>query len=238
MLGLILIFTTMDQLDLVSSQGEQLRQETQRFRRNGLVGDVQAVETYVKELEQRDIPAHALQTGQKAPDFTLNSGDGKKVTLSEELQRGPVILTWYRGGWCPYCNIQLDHLQKFLDRFKEAESSLIALSPELPRRNIATRERHQVAFEILTDTNNRVARQYGGVYVLNEEVKGYYGRMGALDYYYERNMNEFPVPATFIVDIDLTVRYAFVEADFRQRADPEQLLEAVIRLREEKKQGR
>src|ERR1700754_3550434 len=128
-LGVILIFTTMNQFDLASSQGDKLRRETERFRREGLVGDVQAIETYVKDLEKREIPELSLKVGQKGSDFTLPDGDGKIVTLRDELNNGPVILTWYRGGWCPYCNIQLDHLQKFVDRFSEAGAALIALSP-------------------------------------------------------------------------------------------------------------
>jgi len=226
----------MDQIEFMLSQADRLRQEAEWFHKNGRASDVEAIEAYVKELRVREIAKLALEPGQNAPDFTLPDGEGRMVTLSEELKKGPVILTWYRGGWCPYCNIQLNHLQKFVEKFSAAGATLIALSPELPRRNIATRDRHRVSFEILTDVNNGLAKKYGGVQVLNEEVKGYYGRMGVMDYYYDRKPEEFPVPATYVVDADFLVRYAFVEADFRRRAEPEQVLEAVLRLREEKRQ--
>jgi peroxiredoxin len=144
---------------------------------------------------------------------------GKAVNLSAEIKRGPVILTWYRGGWCPYCNLALAYLQRFLKQFREAGAELIAITPEKPDETLTTKEKHDLEFEVLTDEGNEVAKLYGGVHRLNEEVRGFYKNSGVLDHY-DNEIREFPVPATYIISPQSTVIYAFVESDYRQRAEP------------------
>lgn len=95
---------------------------------------------------------------------------GKPVSLRAELKRGPVILTWYSGGWCPYCNLALAYLQRYLSLFQEAGAELIAITPEKPDDTLSTKEKHALEFEVLTDETNSVAKLYGGVHKLNKEV--------------------------------------------------------------------
>jgi peroxiredoxin len=161
----------------------------------------------------------ALKMGEIAPDFTLKNATGKKITLSEEIKGGPIILTWYRGGWCPYCNLALAYMQRFLPQFIEAGAELIAITPEKPNESLSTREKHNLDFEVLTDEDNRVAKLYGGVHRLNKKTRDFYRERGVLDYY-QGDIQEFPVPATYIISREGSVLYAFVESDYRQRAEP------------------
>ena len=96
----------------------------------------------------------ALKVGDKAPQFTLKNALGKKVKLSTLLKNGNVVLTWYRGGWCPYCNRALQGWQEVLAEIKAQGATFVALTPELPDYSLSTKEKHQLTFEILTDLNN------------------------------------------------------------------------------------
>ena len=181
---------------------------------------------FIGETDPGAIKSHALKMGEPAPDFTLKNALGKAVTLSAEIKRGPVILTWYRGGWCPYCNLALAYMQRFLTQFREAGAELIAITPEKPDETLPTKEKHDLEFEVLTDEGNEIAKLYGGVHQLNKEVKDFYKDRGVLDHY-ENDINEFPVPATYIISPQGTVIYAFVESDYRQRAEPAFIVGAI-----------
>src|ERR1700744_4634127 len=174
-----------DQVAQTASLATALRAEAERFSAQADSASVRAMTDLVDDLGHSDLIARALKVGEPAPDFELPGSTGEKVRLAELLKHGPVILTWYRGGWCPYCNLQLHHLQAHLPRFEAAGATLVGLSPELPVKSVATGQRHQLGFPLLTDRNNSVAKKYGGVHRLNDGAKGYYGRMGVMDYYHE-----------------------------------------------------
>ncbi|TDO20274.1 peroxiredoxin-like family protein [Pedobacter duraquae] len=166
----------------------------------------------------------ALTVGDKAPDFELNNAVNRPVKLSTLLRSGPVILSWYRGGWCPYCNIQLRYLQSYLSQFKAAGARLVALSPELPDKSLSTTEKNELTFEVLTDYNNTVARQFNIAFTLNEELVDIYNNFHKLEDYNGVATNELPIPATYVIDTDGMIRYAFVDPDYRKRAEPAEIL--------------
>lgn len=188
----------------------------------------------IDELEKSKMKSSVLKPGETATEFSLKNALGEIVVLSNVLQNGPVILTWYRGKWCPYCNLALNYMQLYLDQFKEAGGNLIAITPERPDESLSTKERHGLKFEILTDEDNSVARNYGGVHDLRDHIKGFYHEKESGNHY-QPNEQVFPVPATYVIDQNLIVRYAFVEADYRLRADPEDILQILIELKTELK---
>ena len=110
-------------------------------------------------VKEAKIVEGAKQVGDQAPDFTLKNATGKKINLVSELKKGPVVLTWYRGGWCPYCNITMRAMQKELSAIKKSGASLIALTPELPDKTLTTKEKNNLDFEVLTDLNHLVAKK-------------------------------------------------------------------------------
>ena len=197
----------------------ELSEVENKFREENGAAAAAIFTDFIGEMDPADIKLHALKIGDRAPDFTLKNALGRSITLSAEINRGPVILTWYRGGWCPYCNLALAYLQRFLPQFRQAGAELIAITPEKPDETLTTKEKHDLEFEVLTDEGNKVARLYGGVHKLNTEVKDFYRDRGVLAHY-EGDVQEFPVPATYIISPEGIVLYAFVEADYRQRAEP------------------
>jgi len=181
-----------------------------------------------EEVLQSGIVDRALGSGDTAPDFSLPGLDGQGVRLGEELERGPVILSFYRGSWCPYCNIEFLALLDTVPRFHSRGAAVLAISPQVNNR----RDNPGVAgFADLADAENRVARQFGLVYPLGEEIRSIYRRFGLslLDYNGD-DSHEVPIPATYLVDRDFTIRYAHAHADITERAEPATLLEQVALL--------
>ena len=183
----------------------------------------------IEELNTSGIAKTALQVGDKVMDFELKNASDKMVKLSNILQKGPVVLTWYRGGWCPYCNIQLQYMQHQLPQFKEQGATLVALTPELPDKSLNTKEKNELEFEILTDLNNDVARKFGIVFTLNNElIKIYNGR---LETFNGVDTNELPIPATYVIGQGYIIKYAFVDPNHRHRAEPTHILSILKTLK-------
>lgn len=185
----------------------------------------------VEEVATSGIPDRALKTGDIAPDFSLSNALGHLITLKQCLYKGPVVLTWYRGGWCPYCNLTLRFLQHYLADFQQCGANLIALTPELPDRSLSTKEKNALDFEVLTDLNNAVAREFGLVFKLHPKVSDYYRDSFDLRWYYGHDREELPLAATYVIDQQSVIRYAFIDADYRKRAEPTDILEVLRGLR-------
>jgi peroxiredoxin len=174
----------------------------------------------LKAVDESGVVAAAKQLGDKAPDFALTNAKGKTVRLSDVLKKGPVVLTWYRGGWCPYCNLTLRALQKELPNFKAAGATLLALTPEVPDQSMSTAEKNELEFEVLSDIDSNVAREYGIVYKLTDDVAKIYEEKFGLSSYNGNDDNELPLAATYIIAQDGTITYAFLDFDYRKRAEP------------------
>jgi len=177
----------------------------------------------VVTVRKSGIVESAKNVGDAAPNFTLQNATNNAVQLEEYLKKGKVILTWCRGGWCPYCNFTLQHLQKELPNFNALGANLIALTPELPDHSMNTVDKNALNFEVLSDIDNKVAKEYGLVFYLGDEVARLYNESFNLIGYNGNKDNELPLAATYIIDQSGKIEYAFVEADYRVRAEPSEL---------------
>ena len=184
----------------------------------------------LKGLEKSKIISNALQGGNIAPDFELPNAVGKKVKLYDFLKAGPVILTWYRGGWCPYCNITLQYLQKALSDFKKENANLLALTPELPDSSLSTKEKNNLEFEVLSDIGNAIGKKYGVVYKLTPEVTEIYLNGFDLYGYNGDESNELPLAGTYIINQSGVIIYAFLDVDYRKRAEPVEIIKVLKEL--------
>ena len=183
------------------------------------------------DLEQSGIVGNSLKVGEKAPDFELPDPTGKLVKLSALLANGPVVLNFYRGEWCPYCNLEIHAFQQLLPKFQQADAQVVAISPEQPNNSLTLQEKHDLKFPVLSDAGNTVARRYGLVFTLNAALRPLYKGFG-VDIAARNGDDSFelPVPATYVVDASGTVRYAYANADYTQRAEPAAVLAAVQTL--------
>ena len=191
----------------------------------------------IKAVEKSGVEKSAKQVGEKAPGFTLKNPVGLEISLAGELKKGPVVLTWYRGGWCPYCNIALAAYQEKLPEFRKAGASFIALTPELPDKSMSTTEKLKLDFEVLTDLNHKVAKEYGIVFQLTPEVEKIYKARFDLTKFNgkEAGDKELPLSATYVIDQQGVIRWAFLSADYRERAEPADIVTFLEKLKTEKK---
>jgi peroxiredoxin len=183
-------------------------------------------ERAIEDLRQSGIAERVLPVGATAPEFELADGNGKTFRSAEALSRGRLVVSFYRGRWCPYCVAELESLQGILPQVQEAGASLVAISPQTPQHSGFTADQHQLRFPVLSDPGNRVARQFGLVYRLPQELEQLYRSI----FINLPNSNgdqswELPLPATYILERDGVVLYAFADADHMRRAEPADLLE-------------
>jgi len=179
----------------------------------------------LESVKMSGILEKALNVGDIAPNFKLNNALSEPVELYQYLKKGKVILTWYRGGWCPYCNLTLHELQNKLPEFEANGANLIALTPELPDKSLSTSEKHALKFEVLSDIGNKIGKKYGIVFKLTSDVANSYNKAFGLNEHNGDKSNELPLPATYIIDEDGKIVYAFLDADYRNRAEPGELIE-------------
>ena len=173
----------------------------------------------------------AVQVGQTAPDFSLPGVSGETVHLADLLTKGPVVLTFYRGGWCTYCNMQLRAYQSELPRLQELGATLVAVSPQTPDGSLSTAEKQELTFEVLSDLDSKVSRQYGLVFQVGAEMRERMAGLGVdLAQYNGTDSWELPVPATFVIGRDGLVWLAFVDPDYTRRLDPSKIIEVLENL--------
>jgi peroxiredoxin len=188
------------------------------------------MERHINELRS-GLAKAALKVGDQAPEIVLLNAKGKTVDVGTLLKRGPVIVTFYRGGWCPYCNLELRAFQKIRPEIEAAGAGLVAISPEKPDDTLSTAEKNALSFEVLSDVGQKVGRAFGLVYTFSDELKRAYQEFGR-DIPATNGADDWalPISATYIIGQDGTIIYAYTDADYRDRADPEDVLSFLKRV--------
>ena len=185
------------------------------------------MERHINEL-RNGLAKTALKAGDRAPPVVLTNAKGALVEVGTLLSRGPVIVTFYRGGWCPYCNLELRAFQKLLPEIKAAGASLVAISPEKPDDTLSTAEKNALDFEVLSDVGQKIGRAFGLVYTFSDELKWAYREFG-LDIPGKNGADEWalPISATYVIGQDGRIIYAYTDADYRDRAEPADVLKVL-----------
>ena len=184
----------------------------------------------MERVQASGVIGAALKVGQKAPDFTLPDAFGNPVSLSALLVSGPVVISFYRGEWCPFCNIQLRSLEQALPAMKRLGATLVAISPEKADHAIAAAEKNNLTFPVLTDFRNNVAQQFGIVFQVGQELQEFSKNAFKNDLALRNGEDsyELPVPATYVLDASGIIRFAHVEVDYMTaRAEPEEIISAL-----------
>lgn len=183
-----------------------------------MVADTQA-------LAASGLAESSLKAGSKVPDFTLPNAEGSLIRFSDIYKQGSVVLSFYRGEWCPFCNLELKALQTQLSTIKKLGASLVAISPQTSERTLSTVQNNNLGFEVLSDQGNRVAKSFGLVHTLPENLRPIYQSLGIdIPAHNGDETFELPLAATYVVDPQGTIIHAFVNVDYTQRQEPGELI--------------
>lgn len=182
------------------------------------------------EIRQR-IEQRALQPGDVAPNFRLTDAHGASVELDDVLKSGPVVLSFYRGQWCPFCNLELRAYQSRLSQFAALGAQLVAISPQMPDHSLVTTTENALNFPVLSDIGLHVARAYGIAYDFSGDLRTLFIDRWKTDLVAWNGEGgwSLPVPATFVIGKDARVQFAHVDPDFRERSDPDEVLAVLTR---------
>ncbi len=207
---------------------EQTRKAVEEFIAS-LTPEAQAiVGASFEKLLKSDVGEHARAVGDAAPDFGLPSVKGGETRLSDLLRNGPVVLNFYRGGWCPFCNLEFRALNQRLPEIQSLGATLIGVSPETPDNSLTTAEKHALEFEVLSDVGNIVARDYGLLTSVSEEMRPLYTEWGIdVPAVNGDDSHELPVPATYVIDTHGIIRASYVNKDYTTRMEPSDIVAAL-----------
>lgn len=189
------------------------------------------MERHIAHLSDVGLGKLAKQVGERAPQITLPGGDGKPFDVATLLAKGPVIVTFYRGGWCPYCNLELRAYQNLLPQISAAGASLVAISAEKPDDSVTTAEKNALTFPVLSDVGQIVGKAFGLVYTFTDELKWAYGAFG-LDIPAKNGAPDewsLPLSATYVIGMDGVILFADTGVDYRRRAEPLEVLAVLQR---------
>jgi len=183
---------------------------------------------------KKAMPEPGLKVGMNAPDFELVNAYGEKIKLSERLVGGPVVLVFYRGAWCPFCNIELNALHSSLRYFSKYNASLIAVTPQKPDKSKEQIVKSEYTFEILSDLDDSVMKAYNLYFEVPQELHELYKNRFSFDITDYNGIDRLglPVPGTFVIDQDGIIRAAYAETDYKKRMEPDDIINALKALSE------
>lgn len=189
----------------------------------------ETLQNATKRLEELDLKSKALRVGDKIPEFTLTNQNNKIVNIKDIIEKNRyTVINFFRGDWCPYCNIELNALQKIISQLKILNTTLISLSPQTSNRSLYSKQNLSLDFEIFYDKNNTIAKDFGLTFTLDKELIPIYENLG-IDILESNKTNNYtlPIPATFIVNKNYEIIYSFVEEDYTKRCEPKDILNII-----------
>jgi len=218
-----------------ASLADQIQQYMQRQSNNKSASkfsqaDIKVMTEAANSLAKA-MPHPGLKIGDKAPDFNLPNAFGKKVQLSSLLHKGPVIINFYRGAWCPFCNLELRALTKHVPEFKRYSATLVSITPQKPDKSLKQVKKDKLPFDILSDLDSSVIKKYKLFFTMPGELVKVYKKLGLdIESFNGIGRNELPVPGTYVVDQKGIIRAAFADTDYKKRMEPSAIIEALKKL--------
>lgn len=180
------------------------------------------------DLEAQGVGENALSVGDQLPDATLLNATGESVSISSLLANGPLVINFYRGGWCPYCNFELKAYQNLLSDIQALGGQLVAITPEVPDHSLTTVEKNELKFPVLTDKGNVFSKALGLAFELPDQLRTVYAGFG-LDLPGHNGDDDWtlPIPATFVVKASGEIALSHVDLDYTKRLEPSDAVAAL-----------
>jgi peroxiredoxin len=189
--------------------------------------ETQAIhERAVAELKQRRLADNILRIGEKAAEFELPDHNGKMVSSAHLLAKGRLVISFIRGRWCPFCVGQVEAMNIALAQMARWGASFVAISPQTVKQSFFMHDQYKLCFSLLSDSGNKVARQFGLTHHVNDEQQAVYRQAFVnLPFANGDETWELPIPATYILEPDRTVLYASANEDYTERPEPGEIVD-------------
>lgn len=192
--------------------------------------DLRVMQKAAEDLA-RSLPEPGLQVGEKAPNFSLENAFGHKVSLQQALDKGPVVLVFYRGAWCPFCNMHLRAIHQHLPDMQKEGAQLILVTPQTPDKSAEQLKKDGYNFEVLSDLDSRVMKDYRLYFELPDDLIKVYKKHGLdIEAFNGKGRNVLPVAGSFVIDQKGIVRAMHAETDYKQRMEPADMIRVLQSL--------
>jgi len=179
----------------------------------------------VAELRARNVAAHALQVGADAPTFELHDQEGEIISSADLLARGRLVICFMRGRWCPFCVGQMEAMNLVLPAIEHAGATLVGISPQTVKQSFFMHDQHKLRFSLLSDAGNKVARQFRLTYRVPAIQEAVYRRAFVnLPFTNGDDSWELPIPATYVIERDGRIIYAYANEDYTERSEPSEIV--------------
>lgn len=219
-------------LEVIPEYKEFAKKRMEESEKKSLPENDKAIMNEAAEKIAKEIPSPGLKVGDQAPDFEIINTDGKIIKLSKRLEEGPVVLSFFRGSWCPYCNIEMSVLQRSLPLFKKLNAKLITVSPQSIEKSKELKVKFSGSFDIVSDADYSIAKSYKVYHEMPSELTKLYKEKFLLDLeaYNGVGRTALPVPGTFVISKEGKIVAAFCDSDYKKRMEPTDILLALSKL--------
>ena len=228
-----MVFNTVHALESIPSYQASLDQfmEKSKASKSPFSEKDRAIMKKADESLASSLPDPGIKVGEMAPDFTLKNAFGEEINLKQELKKGPVILVFYRGAWCPFCNMHLHVLQQSLPQFKKYGAQLITITPQTPDKSAEQIGKDGYPFQVLSDLNSQVMKDYKLYFEIPDDLVSVYRHVGLdIEAFNGKGRNVLPVPGSFVIDKDGIVRAMQARTDYKLRMEPEAIIDALMQI--------
>jgi len=233
LIPLLVIFNIAFAAEKMTSYQESLDQYMQKSKssKSPFSADDMAVMEKAAASLAKSMPDPGIKLGDVAPDFSLSNALGDSVSLKDELKKGPVVLVFYRGAWCPFCNLHLHALQKNLPQFKQLGAQLITVTPQTPDKSAEQIKKDGLPFEVLSDLKSQVMKDYQLYIELPDDLLAVYKKHGLdIEAYNGKGRAVIPVPGTFVINQQGIVVAKQAETDYKKRMEPADIIKALKKI--------
>lgn len=211
----------------------KLNEEIEKFQesiKDKVPAEIKEIQlSAIQKLKDEGLSANSIKAGDIATEIKLPNALEKEVSLFNTLEDNDfVVISFYRGGWCPYCNFEMKALGDITDELNKLNAKIIAISPETPDQSLSMQDKHDLKFEVLSDLNNVIAKEYGLVFSLDERLRPIYKQFGIdIPASNGNDSYEIPMPATYVVNKNKEIIFSFIDENYKKRCEPQDILEAI-----------
>jgi len=225
-----------DASEMVSSYRQSFNQymEKSKKEKSAFSDSDMAIMESANHALASNMPEPGIKVGEKAPDFVLKNAFGESVSLSDKLKQGPVVLVFYRGAWCPFCNMHLHVLQESLPEIQKLGAQLITVTPQTPDKSVEQFKKKGYVFEVLSDLDSKVMKDYNLYFELPADLVEVYKNHGLdIEAFNGEGRAVLPIPGSFVIDSDGIVRAMHADTDYKSRMEPSAIVNALRIIQKE-----